>query len=168
MRKQKIWIAIMLIALALFMSIPASAAEETQAPVIQNAYLNDWTDGTPDGWRFDSPDGSIEQIEQLDGNVCARITLLEPSYGFLVQEITLKPQTTYHISCMVQTEDLVGDSIGANLNLESQIAQEGVFENTDGEWYVIDLFVRTNVDENQIIYCAWDWATSMGRYPVLF
>ena len=145
MRKKHI-LALLVALLLLTFCLPVQAAEES---ALENANLGAWENGSPVGWDFYSPRGTLEEWEE-DGNTCAKMVLSENNFALLTQEVTLEPQSVYRVTCRVKTEgEVTGAYPAVNLNFEGQLAEVGGVQDTQGEWQELELYVATNVDEEQ-------------------
>ena len=86
---KKIFAFVLIFCLAFCFLTPASAAGEI---FVDNASLDVWENGWPEYWNFDSDGAMIEQMQGEDGSSCAKITLTDPGYAFLSQEIQLESE----------------------------------------------------------------------------
>lgn len=119
--------------------IPCSVFAEDNTS-IYNPEFDNWQGGAPDGWIFYSPTGALEK----DSNGSPVIYLSSKGFGLLTQEITLKPETCYLITCSITSSDITSDSsIAANINFAHQGAYSSATEDT------LSIYVRTNTCETQ-------------------
>ena len=128
-----------LLALMLIMLIPAAALAQGDNELIPNADFSQWLNGTPEGWAFYSPTGTLSQNSEDKPH----ISLDESDFALLTRQITLKAETCYRITCPVSGDVKDDEGIGANINIEYQGAYSTL---TDG---VLSICVRTNVADTQ-------------------
>ena len=148
---KKICAFVLIFCLAFCFLTPASAAGEI---FVDNASLDVWENGWPEYWNFDSDGAMIEQMQGEDGSPCAKITLTDPGYAFLSQEIQLESERVYVISCKIKTENVSAAYPAANINIWGQPqAEDGFLADTQGEWQEMRLCVKTNVDDFQSYTC---------------
>ena len=121
---KKIFAFVLIFCLAFCFLTPASAAGEI---FVDNASLDVWENGWPEYWNFDSDGAMIEQMQGEDGSSCAKITLTDPGYAFLSQEIQLESEKVYMISCRIKTENVSAAYPAANINIWGQPQAEDGF-----------------------------------------
>lgn len=127
-----------LILALILIAIPSYALAEGNS-YIENSDFSTWINGSPEGWTFYSPTGILSQDEH--GRPV--ISLENNDFGLLFQQITLKPETCYLITCDVLAENVSESVIGANINFSYQGAYSDLIDDE------LVLCVRTNTSEVQ-------------------
>ena len=127
-----------LILALILIAIPSYALAEGNS-YIENSDFSTWINGSPEGWTFYSPTGILSQDEH--GRPV--ISLENNDFGLLFQQITLKPETCYLITCDVLAENVSESAIGANINFSYQGAYSDLIDDE------LVLCVRTNTSEVQ-------------------
>ena len=148
MAKRKfLFILILALALACFGGATALAESES---AVTNGVMENWEGGIPNWWNFSSS-GNAALVECIDGetNQVAQIQLTEEGYGYLTQEVTLEPETLYRVTCRVMCFDATPEYPAFNMNFMNQMAETSGVTDTGNAWQTVEMYVRTNVDEEQ-------------------
>ncbi len=108
----------------------------------------------PAGWDFkdylndgSTSKGAIEQDSER-GNV-VKITSSAENDARFVQTLTVKPNTTYKLTCYIKTENVSGGA-GANIALETVMARSTALTGTN-DWTKVELVGKTGPDQKELI-----------------
>jgi dolichyl-phosphate-mannose-protein mannosyltransferase len=135
----------------------AQASENTivngnfEAP-LQSSIVTGWDLKT---WNDDGVTSFFRDHEQFaDGLFSVRLHAPTPDDSRIIQHLTVKPDTLYHISAMVRTEGVEAGAVGANLSAEgaNQRSQD-LHDTEDGGWRKISVWGRTGSKQTEMTLC---------------
>lgn len=146
-KKRFLWTLVLAVVLACCMVGTALAEGEE---LTLNSSLNDWAGGIPNWWNFSSS-GNAALVQCVDGesDTVAEIRLDEAGYGYLTQEVFLEPETLYRVTCRVMCFDVEPEYPAFHMNFMNQMAETSGTTATGNNWKNVEMYVRTNVDEEQ-------------------
>lgn len=151
--RKKLVITIISIIIALSL-IPLSMAFASGENLIQNGDFNQDKDGNPTYWEKssyiqDEQDVSIYTDEQ-DGNRFVVIKNDIENDSAVKQEITVKPNTIYKLSCDIMASGIDVNSKGANISVEWILDTSNEYFETEGQWRNAVMYGKTASDQDKM------------------
>jgi len=142
-----IFIAIMIFIALIGQNSVFAAADNA---LIANQKFDEWYNGMPTGWSFDTGDyqNTVSCFYIDENNKCVELDNFEQSYSYIEQDILLKPNTSYKITCSAKVDNLSSFTSGANIAFAGQTART-LSVTTSGNWQTLELYVTTDDQENQ-------------------
>lgn len=147
----KIWICGLLLVLLLALPLGAQAAQN----LVQNGDFSQWDEsGLPVGWTYAAwtMDETVSTYwtEEVDGNRCVRLQNFSDNDARLEQTISVRGNTTYHISARMKAEGCDPERTGGNLSVSGSLAVSQAYADTNGEWVTVDLYGKTGLFQGEI------------------
>ena len=139
----------LLFVLAVLIALPAHAEGLISDPGIDSGA--DWY---RDMWYTDSGVSRFEIAEDGYEGSCLKITNVSENDARFCQDIPVKPDTLYEITCMVKAEGVGEDTIGANLSAKDTFSYSDYAYDTDGQWEKLTLIGRTGPDQDTLTLFA--------------
>ena len=137
--------------LALRGSVSNVYAHET---LVLNGDFSEWSENGPADWTVEQTglgDNIPVSVDEAGHNgPCVMLESAEPDTICLVQTVPASPDTVYHFSAYVKTEDL--KSAGSGAALSSAMAQCYPLSgnDADGKWEYIEFYGMTQPDQTNI------------------
>lgn len=73
------------------------------------------------------------------------------NHAYYSQTINVKPDTTYHLSCWIKTDGILGDQKGAGIGISDLIlSYSGGLSNTNGKWKYYEIYGKTGPGQNKV------------------
>lgn len=122
--------------------------------------------GMPSGWTIEAwvkdegvTDYGVDREAAYTGEQSAIIQSVSDNHARLVQEIRVKPNTTYRFSGYVKTEGLDESATGAHLYIDGTALYYPQFHDTKGEWAYLEFYGKTGENQKKLLFGA-----SLGGY----
>ncbi|HOQ37549.1 MAG TPA: carbohydrate binding domain-containing protein [Acetivibrio sp.] len=117
--------------------------------LLQNPSFEDTNNNMPVGWytwvwdyKPDIVDFRVEQEGSRSGQYYVTIENKEARDSRFLQEVAVKPNTSYKFSGWIKTENVGKDVLGANLSLEGNVTRSKDVRGTVDEWQYTELYIR--------------------------
>ena len=131
-------------------AVPALAEDN----LIVNGDFSEWFDGGPSGWTSEMFDSSEDEPLSNDKTgyegSCVMLQSEKPTMIRLYQTVPTEPDTLYHFSAYMKTEDLRTDGAGATLSAGEAKYQLVDGNDTSGEWIYINYYAKTGPDQTEM------------------
>ncbi len=103
-------------------------------------------------WEKDSTYSSlgIETDETFSGSSSAIITNNKDNDARYIQSINVQQDSYYRVSCMIKTEGVETNGLGANISIEGRLETSKDIKGTSKEWERVELYVKTEKNVNFI------------------
>lgn len=145
----KRFVAVLVTCLSLILcSVIVLAEDVNPAPnIVSNPGFEDGDGGNVYGWTSGSWDnnGKFSWVDnqKQTGKKSVCIENGTPTDSRYKQQISVKGNTVYLLSCWVKTENVGMQNIGANLSVEGLFVISPDVKGTSGEWKKVELYGRT-------------------------
>jgi dolichyl-phosphate-mannose-protein mannosyltransferase len=151
MKNRLVFITVLLIIVMLH-STPRAAEN-----LVNNGGFEEFTSELPSGWFKDVWDANEEntrfyssQKDAKSGTNCLVIENKVKNDSKLVQNVPVKADTVYKLSCWIKAENIGQDAKGANIGVLYITETSEDFKDTHGEWRYIEFYGRTGKDQKEL------------------
>lgn len=134
--------------------------------LLVNGDFEESENGMPSNWRIEAwvkdagvTDYGADREAAYSGEQSAVIHSVSDNHARLVQEVQVKPNTTYRFSGYVKTEGLDESASGAHLYIDGTALYYPHFHDTNGEWAHLEFYGKTGDDQKELLFGA-----SLGGY----
>ena len=143
-----------LVLLAIVFSLIISSAvmgEDGKEFVTNGDFTKIGANGMPNGWSVGGwiNDGYTSIVEYDESNGCVRIVNNSDNDFRLYQDISVKKNSYYLISCDVKTSNIVGAG-GANISVINSFAGSESLKGTNSEWTTLSFYGKTAARQTKL------------------
>lgn len=115
--------------------------------LIKNPGMESMSHGKPDNWdtwEFNESDAkySIESGAAREGNRYGVIRCNKENDARFIQEVDVKENKIYRISCWVKTENVGTKVLGANISILNSVYTSAGVTGTTPDWKYIEMYIR--------------------------
>lgn len=139
------------LAFFLIAALPALAEDN----LISNPAFDSDIDGWyRDMWYTDAGVSYLEADENGYDGACIKIYSVSENDARFCQDVPVKSDTLYEITCMAKAEGISEDAIGANISARDTFSYSDYIYDTDGQWVELKLYGRTGEDQETLTLFA--------------
>lgn len=128
--------------------IPVFAA----ANLVSNPSFEEESGGLPAAWQFSSfahtpgaADFKLEKGGAHSGDRFVTIVSHIKNDVRFRQDIPVKENTIYKLSCWIKTENVGTDAKGANLSIDGKFESSEDIKGTNGKWEYVEMYAKTGI-----------------------
>lgn len=142
-----------LVSVVIFVCLCSSFFVFSESPLVNNPSFEESTSGSPSFWTFDSytKDSSYSKSSVVTGTAHSgksfvTIENFKQNDSRFKQNINVKPNTTYKLSCWIKTENVgsVQNGRGASISIEGKHEASKDLKGTNNNWQQVEMYVNTN------------------------
>ncbi len=92
----------------------------------------------------------LEKSNAYSGKYCFTIENLEEDDSKLLQNVRVKPNTYYKLSCMIKAEGIGVERLGANITVLNIFGSSNDYKDTNGKWNYAEVYGVTGSDQQDM------------------
>lgn len=128
----------------------AEAANLAANPGFEEFEGNDPYFWTSSSWQNDGA-FALDTSQAHTGKASALIINDKATDARFKQEIKVKSNTYYRLSCWIKTENVGSEALGANISIDGLLAVSQDVKGTSGDWTYVELYGKSESDQESFV-----------------